>query len=408
MLSSFFLWWCSLAHTNPKAMAMLRVSSYRKLFEDKWRGNGWSSMQCAGQYRASARGAATDECDCDKLDFVAAKALNKEGLSRFVQDRNIIAALNDRLARLIKLARCFEEENESLEYQIMELEERLSSQTASPSTTTTVAVPDGSLDAVVNRLQRERDEIMCDTEELKKELECLKQEYEKAAEQRTLIQLDHQDVAGEVDAVTAQCLALRQQVGIYEEQLANMDVQHKTEVETLLEPADGTTGAVATIGFGIPDITPALDIKEHYCQLAERLQCECGVSSSAVVPTGNGKQLAVGEVVGSKVKDLPKMMDVNELKELIAELQKELAELEKCNEELEDEIEMKKAAYMDEIAELECTIDEMRHKEADLQAQMKEQCEDYEELLSEKMARDIEIAAYRGLVEEEEQRLCNL
>ncbi len=37
----------------------------------------------------------------------------------------------------------------------------------------------------------------------------------------------------------------------------------------------------------------------------------------------------------------------------ISELQEELAELEKCNEELEDEVEMKKAAYMDEIAELE-------------------------------------------------------
>lgn len=50
------------------------------------------------------------------------------------------------------------------------------------------------------------------------------------------------------------------------------------------------------------------------------LQCEFGASSSAVVPTGNGKQLAVGEVVGSKVKDLPKMMDVNELKELVSGL----------------------------------------------------------------------------------------
>lgn len=37
----------------------------------------------------------------------------------------------------------------------------------------------------------------------------------------------------------------------------------------------------------------------------------------------------------------------------ISELQTELTELEKCNEELEDEVEMKKAAYMDEIAELE-------------------------------------------------------
>ena len=37
----------------------------------------------------------------------------------------------------------------------------------------------------------------------------------------------------------------------------------------------------------------------------------------------------------------------------MSELEKELAELEKCNEELEDEVEMKTAAYMDEIAELE-------------------------------------------------------
>lgn len=38
----------------------------------------------------------------------------------------------------------------------------------------------------------------------------------------------------------------------------------------------------------------------------------------------------------------------------------------------------------------------MKHQEADLQVQMKEQCEDYKELLSEKMARDMEIAAYRS------------
>lgn len=42
------------------------------------------------------------------------------------------------------------------------------------------------------------------------------------------------------------------------------------------------------------------------------------------------------------------------------------------------------------------TIDEMKHQETDLQAQKKEQCGDYMELLGEKMARDMEIAAYRS------------
>ncbi|XP_045886392.1 desmin [Micropterus dolomieu] len=387
-------------------MAMLRVSSYRKLFEDdNWSRNGGLSMHTSFP---SLRVAAVEKCDCDKLDFVAAKALNKEGLNRFVQDRTIIATLNDRLVRLIELAHCFEEENESLECQIVKLEEKLNSRQVTSSITSTVAEPEYSLDAVVERLRRERDAILCDTEELQKELELLMKEYEKAAQQRVLLQQERQDVAEEVDAVTAECLALREQVAIYEEQLANMEAQHKEAVETLLEPAERTTGAVAAIKFGSPDMTPALDVKEYYCQLAESLQYECGAASSAVVHSDDGRQLEVGGAVGSTVKDLPKIKDISEIKMLISELQKELAELEKCNEELEDEAERKKAAYMDEIAELECTIDEMRHQEVNFQVQMKDQCEDYKELLSEKMARDMEIAAYRCLVKEEEERLCNL
>ncbi|XP_004545803.1 peripherin [Maylandia zebra] len=387
-------------------MAMLRVSSYRKLFEDdSWRRNGGLSVRCAGQYRASVRAAAVD--DCDKLDFAAARAQNKEGLDQFVQDRTVIAALNDRLVRLIELARCFEDDNESLECQITELEEELNNRQASSSITSTVAVPDHSLDAVVERLGKQRDGILNDTQELQKELKLLKKDYEKASQQRIFVRQEQQDVAEEVDAVTAECLALREQVTIYEEQLASMETLHRTTVEDMLEPNEGITRA-AVIKFGSPDIAPALDVKKYYCQLAETLQYECGAASSAVVHSGDGKEVEVGGTGGSTVKDLTKIKDAGEIKMLISELQKELAELEKHNEELEDEVEMKKAAYMDEIADLEATIDEMKCQKANFQEQMKEQCEDYKFLLTQKMARDMEIAAYRSLVEEEEERLCSL
>ncbi len=39
--------------------------------------------------------------DCPELDFAAARTLNKEGVARFVYERSVIAALNDRLAGLI-------------------------------------------------------------------------------------------------------------------------------------------------------------------------------------------------------------------------------------------------------------------------------------------------------------------
>ncbi|XP_026212963.1 vimentin isoform X2 [Anabas testudineus] len=355
------------------------------------------------------RGVNVHKCDYDEFDFVAAKSLNKEGLNRFVQDHTTIAALNDRLVRLIELAHCFEVENRSLECQIVALEEKLNSQQASSSITTTVAKPGYSLDAVVERLRKERDEILCDAKELQKELEHQKKQYEKVAQQKMFVHQERQHVAEEVDAVTAECLALREQVAIYEEQLADMEARRKTQaVEGLLEPAEGTTPAVAAIKFGSPDITAALDVKEYYCQLAESLQCECDALASAVVRSGDGKQLEMRAAAGSTVKDEPKVKDITDTKMLVSELQKQLAELELHNEELEEEVEMEKTAYMDEIAELECAIEEMRHWEADLREQMKEQCEDYKVLLRQKMARDMEIAAYRGLVEEEEERLCNL
>lgn len=56
-------------------------------------------------YFLHRRAASADECGCDKLDFAAAKVLNKEGLDRFVQERTVIAALNDRLVGLIELVR---------------------------------------------------------------------------------------------------------------------------------------------------------------------------------------------------------------------------------------------------------------------------------------------------------------
>ncbi|XP_004073228.1 glial fibrillary acidic protein [Oryzias latipes] len=383
---------------------MLRVSSYRKLFEqENWGRNGGLSVQCAGQYRLPVRGAVTDECCCgDKLDFVAAKALNKEGLNRFVQERSTIAFLNDRLVRLIEVAHCFEEQNEALQCQITELEEKLTSQNADSSIK--VKEHDCSLDAVVERLRVQRDEVLGDTQKLKKELEHLKEEYEWIEQQKMLIWQEQNDVATEVDAVTAECLALKEQVAIYEDQLAVMGAQHKEEVESLLEP-DERTLAAAAITFGSPDIAPALNVKEYHCQLAKSLQFERGTSSALAVRR-DGEKLEEGRTAGSKVKDLPE--DASELKTLISELQKELCDLEKDNEELEDEVELRSSAHMEEVADLECSIVEMRQQEADLEVQMREQCDDYKELLNEKMARDMEIAAYRSLVEEEEGRFCSL
>ncbi|XP_056328696.1 desmin [Danio aesculapii] len=389
-------------------MALLRVSSYRKLFEEEQ----WSSAagRCGVQARFTARGGVS-ETECPELDFVAARALNKEGASRFVHERSVIAALNDRLAGLIDVVRGLEEENESLEAEIIELKEKKESEQI--STTVSIRDPaDFSLEAVIERLRKEKEEILCNTEELKGELRCLQMKCDQVVEHRTLIQHEREDVAVEVDAITTDCLALREQVGIYEEQLAAMERQHEMRLENLCEPGPLDEG-FSTVSLQFPpfDITPAIiDIKGYYRTLAENLKFEFKGSSAADVDAAGKekKEEQLARLTGGKVKDISEETDVNVLKGLIAELEKELAELEKHGDELEAEMEARKAKYLEEIEELENYISQLDEEEADLQFQIKDQSEDYEDLLNQKMNLDIEIAAYRGLVEEEEERLSCL
>ncbi|KAJ8015132.1 hypothetical protein DPEC_G00022980 [Dallia pectoralis] len=421
-------------------MAMLRVSSYRRQF-DQWSRNQGCSCggPCCSEVKVKARDLSAEECACDELDFVTAKALNKEGLVQFAKDRSVIAALNDRFVALINMARCFEEDNYSLEAQICELEERLATRQSTASIST-AALPEYSLDAVVDRLRKERDQSLFDVEELRKELACLQEKYEETLQRRTLIQLEREDVRLVVDAVTTDCLALREQVKIYEAQLTHNKAQHDTMIQSMLAPADGPAAAGRDVlDFCSPDIVPLImDVKENYDRLAETIQIRLHRFARSVAPRPNrtslskiswrgsaGVNLALREVgaggtwavvADEAVKDqdsagstsVGKIKDIDELKKLIGELQKELSELEACNELLEEEIEMKREAHLEEIAELECRIEEIQVQQQDLQVQMGEQCDDYQELFSQKMVREVEIAVYRSLVEEEDERLCYL
>ncbi|KAK1167473.1 alpha-internexin-like [Acipenser oxyrinchus oxyrinchus] len=380
-------------------MSLLRVSSYRRLFEEEEWGSGpAASLQYGGQYRATAR--AGRGVELVEPDFAAARTLNRESLSSCVRDRGLIAALNNRLVNLIETARCLEEENEMLEAEILELEGRLESHTSPSSTSQRENILD--LSAVVERLRKEKEEILSDIDARQKQLLILQEKLGHTSEQRALLELQREEIAPEVDAVTAECLALQEQVGIYEEQLQLMQEEHEqcleTLVETLVAPSDGAP--LVSLAFPTPDMTPTvLNIKEYYRELAENLQFE----PAAITWDEETQKPKAGTELGVEGRI---MSDVGELKKRIKELEKELEALRQCGVALEREIKDKEVLHEEEIAHLEDCAAELQESHEVLQQEIKEQADDYEELLSEKMALDIEIAAYRELVEEEVERLC--
>ncbi|MGH0156120.1 UNVERIFIED_CONTAM: hypothetical protein FKN15_030839 [Acipenser sinensis] len=281
-------------------------------------------------------------------------------------------------------ARCLEEENEMLEAEILELEGRLESHTSPSSTSQRENILD--LSAVVERLRKEKEEILSDIDARQKQLLILQEKSGHTSEQRALLELQREEIAPEVDALTAECLALQEQVGIYEEQLELMQEEHEQRVETLVAPSDGAP--LVSLEFPTPDVTPTvLDIKEYYRELAENLQLE----PAAITWDEETKKTKAGTELGVEERSVS---DVGELKKQIAELEKELEALRQCGEALEREIEDKEVLHEEEIAHLEDCAAELQESHEVLQQEIKEQADDYEELLSEKMALDIEIVAY--------------
>ncbi|XP_023656281.1 vimentin [Paramormyrops kingsleyae] len=381
---------------------MLRVSSYRRFFEEEqWTGAGGISRRCAEQYRPSARAL---DGPWGEPDFEEARTQNKEAVSRFVQERGVIAALNDRLAVLVEMVRCLEEENKSLECEILELEGKQSGE----GTVDHRGLPDYSLEAVVEKLRREKGDTLCDVTELKRELEHLQVQHAEVEAQRSLIHNAREDVALDVDAVTAECLALRDQLNIFEQQLAAIQEAHEMTVENLVEPGENIVALA--LEFPRPDVAPAIqEIKEYYQELAESLQYELKLAAPyPMLAEREAAAVSARALHAGKVADVTEAMDTGELRRQVETLRRELAQLEQCGGQLEGEIEQRGEAHLQEIEELECYAADLKAVQQDLETEMREHCGCYDELLNEKMALDIEICAYRGLVQQEEERLCYL
>ncbi|CAB1337418.1 unnamed protein product [Coregonus sp. 'balchen'] len=274
-------------------MAMLRVSSYRRQFEEELE---WRVQQRLWR---------------------AVPLLGSQG----------------QIAILWPLmAPCFEEDNDSLEAQICELEERLAGQ----QTTST----SDFIEYQTDKPLCVQDQSLCDVEELRRELDYLQEQYEETVQQRTLIQLEREDV----DVVTADCLALREQVKFYQEQLAHIEAQHETTVQNMVVPVEGPAAAGREVlEFYNPDITPVSWISRSTIASwlrASRLQSMRRSLQSwrGVVRSWKGVVRSWRGVVRSWRGVVRSWRGV-------------------------------------------CRIEEMKEQQHDLQVQMREQCGDYEELL---------------------------